>query len=627
MVNLRNYSLGASYCRKTFLKGGVSIFVCRKLKYNTISLDEFNIDKDIEACAILLDSTSDKLCILNIYRSPSGNFTNFLRLLDLILQKLCKSKYKIIICGDVNVNYLLNDNRRIQLDAVLHSYNLMGIVNFPTRFGVNSQLAIDNVFIDTSKIGEYELCPFINGLSDHDAQYLTLKNGEMKVKECHTYFKRKINKYTIADFQTNSSRETWEQVLDGTDVNEIFNSFLNIFLRIYNSSFPLNQVKNNLNQNAWITPGIMTSCKYKRELYKVLHSNNNATLVSYYKSYCKILSMVIKKAKIKQHDTLIMNSHNKVKTTWDIINKESGRKEKINEPLTLKSGDKKITDQQTIAKTLNEYFVAIAESINRRNIHNSISNDNSNMDSHTYFMEQAFNKPYPNMEGNCTTAKEIERIIQSLKTKTSYGYDEISTQILKISCPFISSPINHICNKMLFWGDFPNRLKYAIIKPLHKNDDRCEVSNYRPISLLTSFSKIFETVMQKRILKHLTKYNILSTEQYGFRVGLRTDNATYKLTTEILNAMNNKLQIGGIFCDLEKAFDCVNHDILLSKLKFYGINDKYFQLFQSYLNNRYCRTALYNNSDNRNIVSNWATVRHGVPQGSILGPLLFLLYK
>jgi len=114
------------------------------------------------------------------------------------------------------------------------------------------------------------------------------------------------------------------------------------------------------------------------------------------------------------------------------------------------------------------------------------------------------------------------------KTKNLYGYDEISTKILKISCPFISSPLNYIYNKMPFYGVFPDRLKYAIIKPIHKNDDGYEVSNYRPVSLLTSFSNIFEMVMQRRILKHLTKYNILRTEQYGFRVGFRTDNSTYK---------------------------------------------------------------------------------------------------
>ena len=102
--------------------------------------------------------------------------------------------------------------------------------------------------------------------------------------------------------------------------------------------------------------------------------------------------------------------------------------------------------------------------------------------------------------------------------------------------------------------------------------------------------------MQRRILKHLNKYNILSTEQYGFRVGYKTDNATYKLTTEILNAMNNKLLVGGIFCDLEKAFYCVNHHILLSKLKYYGINGKALQLYHSYLSNRYCRTAIYNDN-------------------------------
>jgi hypothetical protein len=111
-------------------------------------------------------------------------------------------------------------------------------------------------------------------------------------------------------------------------------------------------------------------------------------------------------------------------------------------------------------------------------------------------------------------------------------------------------------------------LKYAIVRPLYKSGDKCDVS------LLTTFSKIFETLIYTRTLAHLKKYNILSTEQYGFRKGLNTDNAIYKLTTEILYGMNNKKLIGSIFCDLEKAFDCVDHKILLSKLKFYGIKGK-----------------------------------------------------
>ena len=180
MTHLTNHSLGASYCSKTFLKGDVSVFVYRNLKYNTINIDEYNIDKDTEACAIQLDSEFNKLCILAIYRFPRGHFTNFLKQLDLILQKLYNNKYNIVICGDVNVNYLTDNLRKRQFHAILCSYNLMGIVEFPTRFGLNSQTAIDNVFIDKSTIGEYELYPLIIGLSNHDAQSLILNKGQKK---------------------------------------------------------------------------------------------------------------------------------------------------------------------------------------------------------------------------------------------------------------------------------------------------------------------------------------------------------------------------------------------------------------------------------------------------------------
>jgi hypothetical protein len=182
-------------------------------------------------CHYNVSYTFDKLCILTIDRSPRGDFTNFLNRLDLILQKLYNNKYIIIICGDINVNYLIDYNQRSQLNAVLHSYNLAGIVEFPTTFSLNSQTAIDNVFIDTSTIGKYDLYPFINGLSDHDAQLLILNTGQKKEKECHTYTKRKINKYAIANFQLKLRHETWETVFDRNDVNKIFNSFLTIFFK------------------------------------------------------------------------------------------------------------------------------------------------------------------------------------------------------------------------------------------------------------------------------------------------------------------------------------------------------------------------------------------------------------
>ena len=147
-------------------------------------------------------------------------------------------------------------------------------------------------------------------------------------KESYIYIERKLNKYTIEDFQLKLCHETWEPDFDGNNIGKIFNTFLNIFLRTHYSNFPLIQAKYKMNQNSWITLRIVTSSKNKRELYKELqnnNNNNNVILASYYRDYSKILSMVMRRAEKIEYNKLILNSLNKVTTTWGIINKKSGR--------------------------------------------------------------------------------------------------------------------------------------------------------------------------------------------------------------------------------------------------------------------------------------------------------------
>jgi hypothetical protein len=200
------------------------------------------------------------------------------------------------------------------------------------------------------------------------------------------------------------------------------------------------------------------------------------------------------------------------------------------------------------------------------------------------------------------------------------GCDEVSMKILKVSAPFISSPLCRIINTSPKSGVFPTRLKYSIIIPLHKKVDKNIVSNYRPVSLLMSFSKMFEKITYNRLITHITSNKIFTSSQFGFRKKSSTDKAAYKLLNDILTALNDKRIVGGICFDLEKAFDCVNHDILLAKMEYYGTRGVMYTLIKSYLEGRYQRLK-FNNK-----LSNLVKINIGAPQGSVLAPLFFLIY-
>ena len=175
LTQIDSYTLGASFCRTSLKMGGVCIFVNKNLNFKN-DIQKFLHERDIEARAVKLSVNSRNICILSIYRAPSGNFAFFLDELEMILNLLYKNNTQLIICGDININYLEENNKKTRLDSLLASYNLTSTVYFPTRIQNTSATAIDNICINVSKLDEYIISPITNGMSDHDAQLIVINN-------------------------------------------------------------------------------------------------------------------------------------------------------------------------------------------------------------------------------------------------------------------------------------------------------------------------------------------------------------------------------------------------------------------------------------------------------------------
>ena len=196
-----------------------------------------------------------------------------------------------------------------------------------------------------------------------------------------------------------------------------------------------------------------------------------------------------------------------------------------------------------------------------------------------------------------------------------------SSNVIQSSYGELYTPLFHICNISIIYGCFPDKMKIAKVKPLFKENETELVSNYRPISILPVFSKLLERIMYNKIYSHVTNNHLLYTKQFGFQKQCSTEYAILQLTKEILNSFGKNQFTLGVFIDLSKAFDTVNHKILLTKLTYFGIEGTQLKWFQSYLHNRKQYFPFGNNRQ-----SNLLSVNCEVPQGSILGPLLFLLY-
>lgn len=623
-VSIQNFTLAASFSRKKKTGGGVAIYVRENTPWTftrRTDIEAIGEESTFEVSGIEIKGETSTIIVV-LYRTPDEkNLDSFFKKLHGLLSRLSKEKKPVSICADLNIDILQENKKKSRLVDILLEFNMKAQIKTPTRVSASSSTAIDNILTNFKL--KYDPKIEKTAISDHYGLSFVLQIHETKenVKIPGFYKKRLITTDKLNDFTRDIEIQDWTAVCHGTTVDEKFAAFQEIFNYHFNNNFPKKTLKvgpgKNTPKRTWkITPEIIEASKKKRRLYHLSCKKNGSKHKEELKKARKSLRSLIKAEKRKQNDKSIAEAENKNKALWDIINK-CRNKSVLRKPKTIQLvvNGKKILDNQIIANQFNDHFATIAESI--------VDTQAINIPECMNLIKNACPEyAGPEFTLTPTNEKEIIEIITNLKNKKSTGWDEIPIKVIKCVSTLIAKPMVDICNFSLMTGTFPSAAKWSIIKPLHKKGADTNMDNYRPISLVTNFSKIFEKVFLVRLLNFIKANGILCKNQHGFRKGFSTTTATTCLVETITECLENKKAVGVIFCDLSKAFDTINTRILIIKLNFYGIKGTALKWIKSYLSERKQKVKLNFNDDG----SEWIASKHGIPQGTLLAPILFSLY-
>jgi hypothetical protein len=333
------------------------------------------------------------------------------------------------------------------------------------------------------------------------------------------------------------------------------------------------------------------------------------------KKYKKVFKNTVKAAKQMFNNRYIETAVDKSKAVWSVVKSELGIVPKSRSPaIQLYVENNSVSEPEVLANIFNTHFT---KSASEDRVSCSLSNALSRTKSGIRTINSQFSF-------QTVTESDIARVIMSLKNNKSVGWDDIPIFVIKKSVHILSRVLCCLVNFSLRRGEFPELLKLAVVTPVFKKGDRGLLENYRPISVLPVFSKIFEKIVNRQLMRYLTTNNLLTNSQYGFIKGKCTEDAVAHFINTISQTLDERKSAAGIFCDLSKAFDSIDHKILLGKMEIYGILGNELQWFDSYFSRRKQKTQL--KRDGRIFESTWKSLDLGVPQGTILGPTLFLIY-